>query len=63
MGSPEDFKDRAHLGPSGSGLRSRGRRTTGERGEEMEIKQRNGRKQTARVSDSGQSLYKTGNHS
>lgn len=26
MGSPEDSEDRAHLGPSGRGLRSRGRR-------------------------------------
>lgn len=56
MGSPEDFEDWAHLGPSGRGLRSRGRRGRrgGGGGKGGSGK---GRKQTARVSDSRQSSY------
>lgn len=53
MRSPEDSEDQAHLGPSGRGLRSRGRRNEererkwkGSRGGEK------GRKQTAQVSNS-----------
>lgn len=41
MGSPEDFEDWAHLGPSGRGLKSRGRR--GRRGGEEEEEEDQGR--------------------
>lgn len=51
MGSPEDFEDWAHLGPSGRGLRSRGRRGRrgGEEEEEKEDQGREGNKQPGLV--------------
>lgn len=48
MGSPEDSEDRAHLGPSGRGLRSRGRRRRGS-GRAAEEERRGGNKQPGLV--------------
>lgn len=64
-GSPEELEDWAHLGPSGRGLRSRGRRDGGGEGKVKGQQRRRGgkgRKHTARVSDSRQSSYQIGNH-
>lgn len=47
MRGPEDSEDRAHLGPSGRGLRSRGSRN-----EEQERKWKGRKQETAQVSNS-----------